>query len=133
MAEEKTKLEKYIEELKSDVTLNPMNLHDKTLAAPAIKVKWINILHQEQAYLKKLENADKQLLNNACLQNPKKPRFQHEADLLADGRLRTIREAIEEQKETVSTLKDVINIVIAQFGYDVSTCMKMMQLESGIS
>ena len=126
---ENEKIKNYMEDLKKDVTILESNLHDKTLSIPAIKVKWIGILHAETAYLKKLENADKQLLNNACLSNPNKPRFQHEAELLANGKLKLIRDGIEIQKEVVSFLKDVVNIVIAQLGYDTSSCVKLMQIE----
>lgn len=127
---ENEKLERYLEELKKDVTLNEMNIHDKALSVPAIKVKFLSILHEEQSYLKKLENADRQLLNNACAQNPNKPRFQHEADLIANGKLKAIRDAIEQQKEVVSALKDIVNVVISQLGYDVSTCVKLLSIES---
>jgi hypothetical protein len=126
----KSKIDGYVEDLRNDVSLNEVNLHDKSFEAPAIKVKWLTILHQEMAYLKKLEGADKSLVANACGQNPNKPRFSVENDLIASGKLKVLRDAIEEQKELVSLLKDMSNTVISQFGYDISSCIRLSQIEN---
>src|SRR5574344_1458173 len=127
---EKGKIEVYLEDLKKDVNITEVTLHEKTLLVPTIKLKWIATLHAEMSYLKKLESADKQLLNNACIKNPNKPRFQHEADLLAEGKLKILRDEIETQNEVVSFLIDCVSTVISQFGYEVSACVKLTQIEN---
>lgn len=128
--EQKSKIDLYVEDMKKDLFLDNVNIHDKSLSVPTIKIKWITILHNEMRYLKKLENADKALIDRESAMNPRKPRFQCERELLDSGKLKAIRDAVEEQKDLISTLKDLVNMVVSQFGYEVSSAIKLMQLEN---
>lgn len=126
---ESSKIDLYVEDMKKDMELTEVNIHDKSLTVPAVKIKWIAILHREQAYLKRLENADRELIDRSFAQNPNRPRFQHERDLIDSGKLVAVRKAIEEQKEVVSTLTDLVKMVVAGYGMEVGNVVKLLALE----
>jgi hypothetical protein len=129
MGEVADKYDSYFEDLKKDVTITEVSIHDKTLMCPALKVKWIKIYHDECKIMKRLKQAEKQMMDAAVKANSAAPRFKIEEVLKSDGRFMTIKEAIVEQEQLVSMLKDVVTMM-GQFGFDIGNAVKLMAIEN---
>lgn len=124
-----TKFEQYLEDLNKDIELKEVNLHEKSLTAPAIKVKWIRILHEERTLFKNLKKAEKTAIDQFVSQNTAKPRMQHEFEISKNEKMVALRAKIEEQEQLVGFLQDIVNVVISQYGYDVSSVVKLISIE----
>jgi len=130
------RFESLYNQLASDVELNPVNIREKSLKCPAIKVKWLRTYHDENKRLKQLKAAEKQLIDSVQRMNPTRPRFQCENDLMQNqpdgspGKLVTIKAAIEEQEQIVDFMKSVVNSIVDKFGFDIGNCIKLIEAES---
>lgn len=138
MVEEKKKnrFDMLCNQLTTDVSLNEVNIREKALLCPALKVKWIRMYHEENRRIKQLKLAERQVVDSLQKLNPTRPRFQCENDLLqpqADGtpgKLVIIKGAIEEQEQIVDLMKSVVNIIIDKLGFDIGNCIKLIDAES---
>jgi hypothetical protein len=126
---ELSKSEQYYQMLQKDITLNEVNLSDRTKMCPQIKSKWVKIYHDESRQLKRAKKAEKDYVNSVFKNTPNKPKFQIEAEMVNDPTMKKLRDFIEEQDVLVAFLKDVLSTVISSLGYDISTAVKFIELE----
>lgn len=131
MAEELSKTELYYQQLTADVKLTLINLHDRSLECAGIKAKWVKIYHDELRNLKKAKKAEKAVVESLLKANPSRARFQIEQEMSSNDKVKKLREYIEEQEMLVAFLKDVVSTVVSQFGYEISSAVRLMGLEQG--
>lgn len=129
MADETSKIELYYQQLMADVKLTLINLHDRSLECAGIKAKWVKIYHDELRNLKKAKKAEKTVIESLMRANPNRARYQIEQEMASNDKVQKLREYIEEQEALVAFLKDVVNTVISQFGYEISSAVRLMGLE----
>lgn len=118
-------------EFNSDLSLNDMNLKEKTLLCPTIKCKWSQINYEECHLLKKMESARTTLIENYVSQYGQQgiPKFKTEQEAKTNEKIIMLDKAIEEQKDITRFLDSVMKIVLG-FGYDVRAAVDMTKLEN---
>ena len=129
------RLEKYMDELEEDITLLEINLKEKALKCPAIKLKWIRIHHMEKGRLSKLRDAENVLVTQYIEKQTNKkvtteqiPKHLKNEASRSDPRIQTIQKEITRQYAVNDGLKDIVTYIIAGFGYDIKSaeaCLKM--------
>lgn len=118
-------------EFNSDMSLNDMNLKEKTLLCPTIKCKWSQINYEETHLLKKMEQARMTLMENYVLSygQPGIPKFKTEQEAKQNDKIKALDKAIEEQKDVNRFLDGVMKIVLG-FGFDIKSAVDMTKLEN---
>lgn len=117
-------------EVVKDLELNDFLLHDKAMKCPGIKAKWLAILFEEESYMKKLENAYEQLVEDYVEAHGKRgiPKFKAEGEARMDGDIMKLGSAIKSQKEVVRYM-DGIYKIITSFGYEIKNATDIMKME----
>jgi len=119
------------EEFIQDTELNDFNLHDKTMRCPGIKGKYLSIFFEEEAYLKKLERAEEQLIERYVEEHGQMgiPKFKTESEAEKSEQILKIRKAIKQQKEVVRFCDGLYKIVSA-FGFEIKNAIDIIKLEN---
>lgn len=115
----------------SDLSLNDMNLKEKTLLCPTIKCKWSQINYEECHLLKKMENIRATMVETYVSQfgQPGVPKFKTEQEAKLDDKIAKLDKGIEEQKDVVRFLDSVMKIALG-FGYDIKSAVDMTKMEN---
>ena len=123
-------LDKYQLELKNDITIDEMNMKDRSLFITSIKHKWVGYLMRHKIDLKKLENGRELMVNTISEQLLEKPDMQlshaavrrkaesHETIIKVDEQIegyKIIIEYLEKVEKVVNSmtwdLKNIIELV----------------------
>lgn len=123
-------LEKYQLELKNDITIDDLNMKDRSMVITAIKHKWVGYLMRHKIDLKKLENGRELMVNTISEQLLEKPDIQishaairrkaesHETIIKVDEQIegyKIIIEYLEKVEKVVNSmtwdLKNIIELV----------------------
>ena len=129
------RLETYMTDLEQDITLLEINLKEKALKCPAIKLKWIRIHHMEKGRLSQLRDAENVLVKQYIEKQTNKkvttdqiPKHLKNEASQNDSRIQTLQKEISRQYSVNDGLKDIVTYIIAGFGYDIKSaeaCLKM--------
>lgn len=118
-------------ELEDDLKLNEVIITEKALKCPGIKTKWIQIYYEEKKRLNNLNLLKEQLkeryIQNYGQEGVPKIKTINESEKSED--IIKISKEIYKQVETIEFLKDIIDIVIKNFGYDISTAKELIKIE----
>lgn len=123
------KFKRYSESIKRSLSLNDMNIREKSLIAPTIHHGYINCLFAEQSYLRKLERA----LDLKRVEYKEKygvtdvPRYKAEDVIKNEKVIRVLNDNISLQKEIIKYLEDVCK-VLSTFGFSVKNSVELMKL-----
>jgi len=130
------RLEKHLIELEEDITLREINLKEKALKCPGIKLKWIRIYHSEKGRLTKLKDAEDILVKayiknqtNKTVTSDQIPKHLKNEASSKDPRIKQIQKEITKQYAVIDGLKDIVTYIIAGFGYDISNSEKCLKME----
>lgn len=129
-----TVLDKYDEELKVDVKMDAFSVHDRQLALPAIKHKWVGRLMRHKIHLNTLKHTKKQLREELII------RLREEADVrlsqaalanAVDGHdsLKKLTMEIEEERLVIEYLEKVEKI-LSSMTFDIRNLTEIMKLET---
>lgn len=119
------------EEAKIDLSLSELNLNEKALASPGIKAKWVQILYEEEAYLKKLEKAKEALLKKYTEEHGQVgvPKFKTAAEATKQHEIISIDNGIKIQKDVIRYING-INQIFMSFNFEISNSVNIRKLES---
>jgi hypothetical protein len=117
-------------EFVEDLKLSDFNIHEKSLECPGIKGKYLSILFEEEAYLKKLEDAEEKLIEAYIAEHGTRgvPKFKAENEARMDSDIVKIQIAIKKQKEVTRFVHELYRIVTS-FGYEIKNATDIMKLE----
>jgi len=123
------RLKKYSDSVRESLLLNDMNIHEKSLVAPAIHHGFVNCLFAEKRKLNQLSDLaeEKELEYIEKFGRPDIPRFKTEQEARMCSAVVRIKEAIEDQKEIIRYLETICSIM-SKFGFDIKNCVEMMKL-----
>ncbi len=125
------KILKYNDELSTDIKLSEMNIRDKTLSAPGLKVKWLRIFFEEKKLLNKLIESKNLKINeyviNHGLQNVPKLKTIEEAKRSEE--IVKLEKFISEQKEVVDYLEQANKIMI-NYNFDIKNAIDILKMEN---
>jgi hypothetical protein len=119
------------EEFIQDCQLNEFNLREKTYECPGIKGKYLSILFEEEALLKKLQKMEEDEKEAYIVKFGKEgiPKFKLEAEAEKSEQLIKIRKAISNQKEVVRFCEGIYKIV-SVFGFEIKNAIEYAKLEN---
>lgn len=117
-------------EVIKDLELDDFIIHDKSMKCPGIKAKWLAILFEEEAYLRKLEEASTQLIEDYIMKHGSLgvPKFKCEIEARADADIIKLQIAIKSQKEVTRYMDGVYKIVGA-FNFEISNATNILKME----
>ncbi|HPM74219.1 MAG TPA: recombination mediator protein UvsY [Saccharofermentans sp.] len=123
------------EELRADLELSEITLHDKSMRCPGIKLKWLKIQFEEQRMLARLEQEKEKIQDQYKASYGDRGEKTYVAasniakKLKADENYDKIEQAIELQKEVLRFLDGALKLM-REFSYDISNSIKIVQLEN---
>ena len=123
----------FTEELGKDLDINEMDLGDKSLKAPGLKGKWIQIYYEELDYKEKLEEAKEKLKEKFYKkygEDEDNPKFIIDRKLNETIEIKKLNKAIKEQEKVVRFLNDVNKNAWSGFSFDVKNAIEILKLES---
>lgn len=121
------------EELEQDLLINEMEIKDKSLRAPGLKSKWIQIYYEELDYQDKLEQAKETLTEKFTKQygqDSNEPGYAVGRKVAQIDEIKKLDKAITSQQRVVRFLNDVNKDIWRSFGYDLKAVLDYMKLES---
>lgn len=129
-------IEKLYTELNEDMTVNIMNVRDKSMSVSAIRTKWVMKYFKENEMLKKLNKAKLQYIDKSIKELQvsdtsyrSMSRSRLEAHIFStDEKVKKIDKHIDSQKEVLQFMEYVLNIV-ADFNFTVKHTLDALKLE----
>lgn len=117
-------------ELIDDLELNSFILHDKSMRCPGIKAKWLQILIEEQTFLKKLEDSVEKLVDKYVVEHGKMgiPKFKSEIEARKSDDIKKLQIAIKKQKEVTRYMEQVYKIV-SSFNFEIKNAIDLIKME----
>ena len=123
----------FTEELNKDLNINEMELGEKSLKAPGLKGKWIQIYYEELDFQEKLEEAKEKLKEKFYEkygESDDNPKFIIDRKLNETIEIKKLNKAIKEQEKVVRFLNDVNKNAWGGFSFDVKNAIDVVKLES---
>ena len=117
----------------SDLSINQLNLKEKTLETPALKTKWLMIYFEEKRYLHKLKDALSIKVKEYVGQHGREgvPKRKTEDESVANVDIKKLRAAISEQEEIVEFLSGTgILKISGAFNFDIKNAIDIIKIES---
>ena len=126
------RMQELYQEVSSDLYLDQVQLHDKSMKAPSIKAKYVAILFEEQKYLERLEEAKETVLAEyiAKYGSPNVPKFKTEGEAAKIDKVQELVKAINDQKDVVRFIDMMLNKAVVNFGYDIKNCVTIVVEEN---
>lgn len=125
-------LNKYNQELKDDISLNKMNLREKSLMVGSIRVKWLNYYFKEKENLHRIQKAKEKILkqkmssskvSDSILQLKKE-----ETIAGNDENIQKLNKLMENVKINIDFLEHSLN-VLNDFGFNIKNSIDAFKLE----
>lgn len=132
---EQAQLSPYMAELntlaKKDLEILEVNLKEKALAVPGLKMKWIRMLYEEERYLRVLKEKKQELIINItkAMIEAGVPNLKCQRDVKALPEVGAFDTDIKDQQEVVRFIED-INGIWKQFGFDIKACVEIARMET---
>jgi hypothetical protein len=137
------RLNEYMLEAEEDLHLDENNLRDKALLRSSYAAKWLRYGYEENCYKKSLlaqiDTLKDQIrqtiyvdkkngIINQSAQLDKLIAIDVERALIADPTYKKLKKALETQEDIIRLITEIQKI-ISSFGYDISNCKGVIQLE----
>lgn len=123
------KILKYNEAIKEALTLNDMNIQEKSLVASSLHHGFINCLFAEKEILEKLEDKKKTiedtLIAKFGLQNV--PKYESENTIKNKEEIKILSEAIKNQRKLIQYLTEICDIV-KNYSYNIKNATELLKL-----
>ena len=118
-------------EFTADLKLDDLSIKDRSLRAPALKAKWLQIFFEENAYLKKIEKAKDELFDQYVREHgtPNVPKYITEKEAEKSKDLKALETAIKQQKNVIRYVEGCLDIMRG-FGWDIKNAISLIELET---
>ena len=127
-----SELNKYISELKEDVTLNVRNLREKSFLISTIRTKWLGYFYRERENLERIKAAKTKVIKKAQASVTQKDsvlRLKSEEGILANNEtLQKLNKLQEITKENIDFIEHAMN-VLTDFIWQVKNSIEILKLE----
>lgn len=137
------KLDKYMKEFESDVLLNEVNIHDKTLLRASLAAKWCRYEYEEKRYRDEMTSKLDKLKEEAKMKLFEKKRAAIENRTMNQSMINIEAERIIKESSIYLKIKDELNNeedvlrfiaeakqIISQFGFDIKNAIEILKLEN---
>lgn len=123
----------FTEELEKDLDINEMELGEKSLKAPGLKGKWIQIYYEELDFKDKMDEAKEKLKEKFYAkygESDDNPKFIIDRKLNDTTEIKKLNKAIKEQDKVLRFLSDINKNAWSGFSFDVKNAIEIQKLES---
>jgi hypothetical protein len=122
------KIQRLSDEAIKDFELNELNISEKSMICPTLKIKWLHKLFTEQALLKKAEELVESKKIYAIKNGDSNlPQFQREMDYESREDTLIMKSKIVEQREVIRFIEGVIKVA-ATFNFDLKNSIDYIKL-----
>lgn len=118
-------------ELYEDLKLNEVILTEKSLQCPGIKTKWIQIYYEEKKRLNNLHLLKDKLKDDYVSKFGQEgvPKVKTISESEKSNDIQVVNSEIRKQNETVEYLREILDMVIKNLGYDIGTAKELIKIE----
>ena len=126
-----TRIAELNEELYEDLKLSEVTITEKALMCPGLKTKWIQIYYEEKKRLKLLNKLKDKLkedyINKYGQEGVPRIKTQNESEKCDE--IKSVNNKIELQVEVIEYLREILDMVIKNLGYDIGTAKELIKIE----
>ena len=138
------RLDYFMNELSSDLTLNETNIHDKTLLRASLAAKWCRYEYEEKRYKEKIADQIDALKNSIAMEIFEKKKqgmigktitesmikIEAERTVKTNPQYLDLKDALSDQDDILRFISEAKQIV-SQFGFDIKNAIDVLKLENG--
>jgi gas vesicle protein len=128
-----SKLDKLYAEYQEDFRVDQLNLREKALESPMLRVKWMHMLVTEEKLLRKMEDALDKEIESYSKETLGVNKHIYSAKLSANSSdtVIKIKKVIQEQKDIIRFLTLCVEKGISSYNFELKNIIDVLKLEQG--